>query len=47
MNSDKTLFCKKDCRRFYVNMTTMAIKKETRKRTNKNLYNSSNHKFAD
>lgn len=31
MNSDKTLFCKKDCRRFYVNMTTMAIKKETRK----------------
>lgn len=48
MNSDKTLFCKKDCRRLYVNMTTMAIKKkETRKRTNKNLYNSRNHKSAD
>lgn len=47
MNSNKTLFCKKDCRRFYVNMTTMAIKKETRKGTNKNLYNSRNHKSAD
>lgn len=47
MNSDKTLFCKKDCHRFYVNMTTMTIRKETRKRTNKNLYNSRNHKSAD
>lgn len=31
MNSDKTLFCKKDCRRLYVNMTTMAIKKKQEK----------------
>lgn len=32
MNSDKTLFCKKDCRRFYVSMTTMAIKKRNKKK---------------
>lgn len=47
MNSDKTLFCKKIVAAFMLNMTTMAIKKETRKGTNKNLYNSRNHKSAD
>ena len=42
MNSDETLLCK-GLSLFYVNMTTMAIKKETRKGTNKNLYNNRNH----
>lgn len=38
MNSDKTLFCKKDCRRLYVNMTTMAIKKKKQEKEQIRIY---------
>lgn len=47
MNSDKTLFCKKRLSPLLCKHDNHGNKKETRKRTNKNLYNSRNHKSAD